>query len=57
MAINRNTQSEDNISYYDNEAMKVIDGGLAQTISAITDTPIEMVRNNLIKYYYKYYSK
>lgn len=57
MAINRNTQSEDYISYYDNEAMKVIDGGLAQTISAITDTPIEMVRTNLIKYYYKYYSK
>lgn len=57
MAINRNTQSEDNISYYDNEAMKVIDGGLAQTISAITDTPIEMVKTNLIKYYYKYYSK
>ena len=57
MAINRNTQSKDDISYYDNEAMKVIDGGLAQTISAITDTPIEMVRTSLIKYYYKYYSK
>lgn len=57
MAINRNIQSEDDISYYDNEAMKVIDGGLAQTISAITNTPIEMVRTNLIKYYYKYYSK
>ena len=57
MAINRNIQSKDDISYYDNEAMKVIDGGLAQTISAITDTPIEMVRTNLIKYYYKYYSK
>ena len=40
-----------------NETVNVIDGGLAQTISAITDVPIEMVRTNLIKYYYKYYSK
>lgn len=56
-ALNRNRASKEILGQYDNETFNVIDGGLAQTISNITNTPIEKVRRDLIKYYTEYYSK
>ena len=56
-ALNRNRAPKEILGQYDNETVNVIDGGLAQTISNITNTPIEKVRRDLIKYYTEYYSK
>lgn len=56
-ALNRNMAPKEILGQYDNETVNVIDGGLAQTISNITNTPIEKVRRDLIKYYTEYYSK
>lgn len=56
-ALNRNRAPKEILGQYDNETINVIDGGLAQTISNITNTPIEKVRRDLIKYYTEYYSK
>ena len=56
-ALNRNRAPKEILGQYDNETFNVIDGGLAQTISNITNTPIEKVRRDLIKYYTEYYSK
>ncbi len=56
-ALNRSRAPKEILGQYDNETVNVIDGGLAQTISNITNTPIEKVRRDLIKYYTEYYSK
>ena len=56
-ALNRNRAPKEILGQYDNETVNVIDGGLAQTISNITNTPIEKVKRDLIKYYTEYYSK
>ena len=56
-ALNRNMVPKEILGQYDNETVNVIDGGLAQTISNITNTPIDKVRRDLVKYYTEYYSK
>ena len=57
LAITRHSVPENNLVDFDAEAMGVIAGGLAQSISNITNTPIELVVKDLQNYYYKYYSK
>lgn len=57
LAITRNSVPENRLTEFDAEAANVIIGGLAQSISNITDTPIETVIHDLSNYYYKYYSR
>lgn len=57
MALNRDRQSDEYIAQYDNEAILLIEGGLANSIARVTKEPVEKVKRDLVKYYTTYYSR